>query len=143
MFSGEYDVIARIFDARSPMRDGIELSSDIWLPNNKGQHPLILIRTPYLKTFPPMGGKFAKLFAARGYAVAIQDVRGRGDSDGQFNYYFQEAEDGYDAVEWMARQPWCDGRVGMMGVSYLGMVQWLAASHKPPHLVCIASTASP
>lgn len=135
--------IKRIFGFRSRMRDGIALSSDIWLPNGGGQYPLLLVRTPYLKTlaifnFP----KVARFFAAKGYAVAVQDVRGRGDSEGKFDYYFQEGNDGYDSIEWLAAQPWCNGRVGMMGASYLGTVQWLAARARPPHLVCIASTAA-
>lgn len=129
------------------MRDGVELASDIWLPTADGRHPLILARTPYLRTQPSPGAwdvtpELAKYFVARGYAVAIQDVRGRGDSGGAFGYHFQEAADGYDTIEWMARQPWSNGRVGMMGMSYLGLVQWEAAKLKPPHLVCLASTAA-
>src|SRR5687767_7597802 len=85
----------RMFDVRSPMRDGVELSADIWLPCGEDSFPLILIRTPYLKTLSQMGPKFAAFFVCHGYAVAIQDVRGRGDSDGEFNYHFQEADDGY------------------------------------------------
>lgn len=129
------------FDVRSPMRDGVELSSDVWMPNGGGRFPLILLRTPYLKTaaeYPKLAGYFVK----EGYAVAVQDVRGRGDSDGQFDFFFQEARDGYDTIEWFAAQPWSDGRVCMMGASYLGTAQWLAASQNPPHLVCITPTAA-
>lgn len=136
----------RIFDMRSPMRDGIGLSSDVWLPDSSGQYPLILLRTPYLKTSQPSQLEYSRLanfFAEKGYAVAVQDVRGRGDSDGEYAYYFQEANDGYDTIEWMAAQPWCNGRVGMMGPSYLAAAQWLAASQCPSHLVCIAPTAAP
>jgi len=132
-----------MFDVRSPMRDGVELSSDIWLPDGEGKYPLILMRTPYLKTMVLEFPSLARFFAEKGYAFAVQDVRGRGDSDGRFNYHFQEANDGYDTVEWMAAQPWSNGRVCMMGPSYLGAVQWLAASKSPPHLVCIAPTAAP
>lgn len=132
----------RMFDARSPMRDGVELSSDVWLPDGDGKYPLILIRTPYVRV-SPANVALARFFIGKGYAVAIQDVRGRGDSDGEFNFLFQEADDGYDSVEWMAAQTWSNGRVCMMGHSYLGAVQWLAASRKPPHLVCIAPTAAP
>jgi uncharacterized protein len=136
--------VRRLFDVRSPMRDGIELSCDVWLPAGEGRYPVILMRTPYLKTLPAMEAPtLARFFADRGYIVAIQDVRGRGDSHGEFTSHFQEADDGYDTVEWLAGQPWCNGRVGMMGPSYLGVVQWLAASREPPHLVCIASTAAP
>lgn len=143
MFDGENYAIKRLFDVRCPMRDGVELSSDIWLPAGEGKYPAILIRTPYLKTSPHQQfPKLARFFTKQGYVVAVQDVRGRGDSDGEFNFYFQEADDGYDTVEWLAVQSWCNGRVGMMGPSYLGTVQWLAASRKPPHLVCIAPTAA-
>jgi putative CocE/NonD family hydrolase len=134
--------VKRLFDTRSPMRDGVELSSDIWLPDGEGRHPLILVRTPYVRVSPEHV-ELARFFVGKGYAVAIQDVRGRGDSDGEFNFLFQEADDGYDAVEWMAAQPWSNGRVCMMGHSYLGAVQLLAAREQPPHLVCIAPTAAP
>jgi uncharacterized protein len=138
--------VRRFFDVRSRMRDGVELSSDLWLPGSEGQYPLILLRTPYLKTSQPGELNYsmlAKVFAERGYAVAVQDVRGRGDSDGTYGYYFQEGADGYDTIEWMAAQPWCNGRVGMMGPSYMGAAQWYAARHRPPHLVCIAPVVSP
>ncbi len=151
MQAGAGAAARRMFDVRAPMRDGVELSADIWLPAGRdgedaGQdkYPAVLIRTPYLKTSPLVQfPRLAKFFAAKGYAVVVQDVRGRGDSDGKFDALFQEADDGYDSVEWVAAQPWSNGRVGMMGVSYLGTVQWLAARKKPPHLVCIAPTAAP
>jgi putative CocE/NonD family hydrolase len=124
-------------------RDGVTLVSDIWLPADSGRWPAILVRNPYLKGFlrgilPRQGAAFA----ARGYAFVVQDTRGRGESGGEFDPFFQEGKDGYDAVEWIAKQPWSNGRVGMMGVSYLGTVQWLAAREKPPHLVCIIPTAA-
>jgi putative CocE/NonD family hydrolase len=139
----------RIFDLRTPMRDGVELSSDLWLPAGENPSPLILLRTPYLKVSPPVQPNpldypgLARFFTEQGYALAVQDVRGRGDSGGEYGYYFQEGDDGYDTIEWMAAQPWCNGRIGMMGLSYLGAVQWLAASRKPAHLHCIAAAASP
>jgi putative CocE/NonD family hydrolase len=80
-------------------------------------------------------------FARHGYVFMMQDTRGRGDSGGIFDFDFPEAKDGYDTIEWIAKQPWSNGRVCMMGVSYLGTVQWLAAKEKPPHLVCIAPTS--
>jgi putative CocE/NonD family hydrolase len=135
--------IKRMFDVRSAMRDGVELSSDIWLPEDAEKHPLILLRTPYMRTDPRFQyPTLARFFVEHGYAVAVQDVRGRGDSDGHFGFFFQEANDGYDTVEWMAAQPWSNGRVCTMGLSYLGTVQWLMARTKPPHLVCIAPTAA-
>jgi len=130
------------FGVMTPMRDGVRLASDIWMPEAPGRYPVILIRTPYLKTmefarFPDIGA----YYAARGYVLVVQDVRGRGDSDGEFNFFFQEGQDGYDSIEWLAKQPFSNGRVGMMGLSYLGTVQWLAAKEHPPSLVCMAPTA--
>lgn len=134
--------IRQLFDVRTAMRDGVELSADVWLPEAGGKYPVILLRTPYTKTMPeakfPDWGAY---FAARGYAFAVQDVRGRGDSDGKFNFFFQESSDGYDSVEALASQPWSNGRVCMIGVSYWGTTQWLAARERPPHLVCIAPTS--
>jgi putative CocE/NonD family hydrolase len=141
--SKESPKVRRQFDTRIPMRDGVRLSADVWFPPDSGRYPALLIRTPYLKTrglfkFPEHGA----FFASRGYVLVVQDVRGRGDSEGEYNFYLTDADDGYDTVEWMATQPWCNGRVGMLGFSYLGEVQWLAARARPPHLVCIAPTAS-
>ncbi|MFC2166021.1 CocE/NonD family hydrolase [Acidobacteriota bacterium] len=132
--------IKQKFDVRIPMRDGITLSADMWMPEAEGRYPAIFFRTPYVKVmkwFP----KLARFFASNGYVLIIQDVRGRGDSDGEFGFYFVDAEDSYDSIEWIAEQPWCTGKVGMMGVSYAGAVQWLAARENPPHLTCIAPTA--
>jgi predicted acyl esterase len=83
-----------------------------------------------------------RLAVDRGYAVVVQDVRGRGGSGGEFEPYVCEADDGYDSVEWVADQQWCDGRVVMGGMSYVGMTQWLAASAAPPSLVAIAPALS-
>ncbi len=85
---------------------------------------------------------WATYFAERGYAVVMQDVRGRGDSDGDFDFFFQEGEDGYDTIEWMAAQPWSNGDVCTAGVSYLGTDQWLAAREHPPSLKCMVATAA-
>jgi putative CocE/NonD family hydrolase len=134
--------IRQQFDVMIPMRDGVKLAADLWRPRDQGRHPVILIRTPYLKAPNFIDTpKLAEYFASRGYAVVVQDTRGRGDSEGDFNFFFQEGPDGYDTIEWLAAQPWSNGRVGMMGVSYLGTVQWLAAREHPPHLVCMAPTA--
>lgn len=134
--------VARRFDVRTPMRDGVTLSADVWLPAAGGPFPVILIRTPYGKTSPlQQAGAMGAYFARHGYAFVVQDVRGRGDSDGKFDFFFQEAQDGYDSIEGLARQPWSNGRVCMMGVSYWGTAQWLAAKERPPSLKCIAPTS--
>jgi uncharacterized protein len=136
------DGIRNQFGVRTPMRDGVNLSSDIWFPREPGRYPIILVRTPYIKGPGILGlVPLARFYAEHGYVFVIQDTRGRGDSDGTFNFFFSEGKDGYDTIEWLAAQPWSNGKVGMIGVSYLGTVQWLAAREHPPHLVCIAPTA--
>lgn len=133
----------RVLDLRTPMRDGVRLSSDVWLPAMAGKYPIILARTPYLRTSDHLEYReFGEFFARNGYAFVVQDVRGRGDSEGEFDWLFQEARDGYDSIERLAREPWANGAVCMMGVSYLGSVQWLAAKERPPSLKCLVSTAA-
>jgi putative CocE/NonD family hydrolase len=130
-----------LLDVRIPMRDGVKLSTDIFMPAKEGCFPVILQRTPYDNSSPhsTVGAAF---FARHGYAFAIQDVRGRCDSEGEWDPWMNEHLDGYDTIEWIAKQPWCDGKVGMMGGSYLGFVQWMAARERPPHLVTLAATVS-
>ena len=143
--SAQTDGVKRMFDIRTPTRDGVELSADVWMPSEGGPFPTIIIRTPYLKTMAigdfTLAG-WATYFAERGYAVVMQDTRGRGDSDGDFDFFFQEGEDGYDTIEWMAAQPWSNGDVCTAGVSYLGTDQWLAAREHPPSLKCMVATAA-
>jgi putative CocE/NonD family hydrolase len=124
-----------------PMRDGMRLATDLYFPEGRdGKFPCILIRTPYKKESSELDGKF---YAARGYVVAIQDVRGRYASEGEWKPFVNEGRDGYDAIEWLAAQPWSNGRVGMVGGSYLGWVQFWAAVQKPPHLVTIIPNVVP
>jgi putative CocE/NonD family hydrolase len=129
------------FDLMIPMRDGVKLAADVWLPDVPGRYPVLLVRTPYTKANLGLND-WARYFASRGYAFAIEDTRGRGDSQGEFNAFFGEGKDGYDTIEWLAGQPWSNGRVGTLGPSYLGTVQWLAARERPPHLTCMAPTAA-
>jgi uncharacterized protein len=123
------------------MRDGIELATDVHFPRrgiDGGPYPAILVRTPYGKQRVPSA---ANVFTSAGYVVAIQDVRGRHDSDGEWYPLFNEGPDGYDAIEWLAAQDWCNGRVGTTGGSYPGWVQWAAARERPPHLQAMAVSA--
>ena len=106
-----------------PMRDGVVLRADIWLPKAKGRFPILVYRTPYGKQNAPKEWNTFEKLPARGYAVVIQDVRGRYASDGEFLPYQNEGKDGYDTIEWAARQPWSDGKVGTFGLSYPGAVQ--------------------
>jgi uncharacterized protein len=128
------------FNQRVAMRDGVELSADVYRPDVPGKYPVIFNRTPYTKT-----GAYdiAKRFVPHGYVWVAMDVRGRGDSDGKFVPYFNEANDGYDAIEWCAKQPWSTGKVGTIGGSYNGRTQWLTAVTQPPHLATMIAMTSP
>ena len=122
-----------------PMRDGTTLYADVFRPSGGGRWPVLLSRIPYGKHKPRYHSLYLDPVRAvsRGYAVVIQDVRGRHVSEGEFYPYRHEAEDGFDTVEWCAAQPWSDGNVGMFGISYHGATQWLAATEAPPALKAI------
>jgi putative CocE/NonD family hydrolase len=122
------------------MRDGVELCTNVFRPAANGRVPALLVRTPYGKG-QTLSATYASFLAA-GYAVVIQDVRGRGHSTGVFWPYYQEVDDGDDTLDWIAAQPWCSGRIGMVGASYLGIVQWKAALSRNPHLKAISPAVS-
>ena len=108
-----------------PMRDGVLLTADLYRPAQSGPLPTLLQRTPYNKT--ATGGvwqAFALRAAEAGFAVVVQDVRGRYNSGGEFAAFDQEAIDGYDTCGWIGEQPWSNGRIGMFGGSYVGLTQW-------------------
>jgi uncharacterized protein len=132
----------RLFDVRVPMADGVSLSTDVVLPGTSGAWPAILVRTPYSKVSDRILA-WADFFTDYGYALVAQDVRGRGDSDGDWEPWVNEFGDGHDAIEWVAAQPWCTGKVGMLGGSYEGWVQWAAASRHPAHLAAMVTSGSP
>jgi putative CocE/NonD family hydrolase len=110
------------------MRDGVHLATDVYVPASPGPHPAILIRTPYTKGEMRVAGEF---FARYGYAVAVQDTRGRHKSEGEFYPFRSEPDDGLDMTRWVKRQPWCNGRIGAFGASYLGFTQWAMAAGNP------------
>jgi putative CocE/NonD family hydrolase len=120
------------------MRDGVILRADLYRPAADGRFPVLVFRTPYGKHGAGDSDGIHLKAVERGYAVLMQDVRGRYASDGTFDPYRQEGRDGYDTIEWAAAQAWSDGRVGTYGLSYPGAVQWFAALEKPPHLVAMA-----
>lgn len=122
------------FNAAIPMRDGVVLRADIMRPETGGPFPTLVYRTPYGKTAAETAYTTFRKAAERGYAMLIEDVRGRYASDGEFNAYANEGRDGYDTIEWAAKQAWSNGAVGTFGLSYPGAVQWLAAVEHPPHL---------
>lgn len=126
-------------DVAVPMRDGTVLRADVYRPADGRPAPTLMQRTPYSKD-QLVGTIFVMnpMRAAKaGYAVVVQDVRGRFKSEGEFYPFVNEAADGFDSVEWAAAQPWSSGKVGMYGSSYMAAAQWQAAKATPPHLVTI------
>ena len=124
-------------DVMVPMRDGVRLATDLYRPDDDLSHPVLVHRIPYGKSVAHyVGSQMVNpiVAAEHGYVVAVQDCRGCGASEGLMNPYFQEANDGYDCVEWAADQGWSDGGVGIYGSSYMGVTCLQAAVAGPPHL---------
>ena len=128
----------------APMRDGVKLYGDLYRPKRDGKFPVLIVRTPYGVQRDGVHQNMIE-FAQRGYAVLVQDVRGRYESEGKWEPFRTEANDGYDTIEWAAKQPWSNGKVATQGGSYLGHVQWRAGGLSPPSLVtmfpAVASTS--
>jgi len=126
-----------------PMRDKVELNATLYLPKTPDgsapKTPVVFTLTPYISdSYHPR----AAYFASHGYVFALVDVRGRGNSGGEFEPFAQEPHDGHDVVEWLAQQPFCDGKVAMWGGSYAGFDQWATAKEFPPHLATIVPAAA-
>lgn len=121
-----------------PMRDGVRLATDVFLPSGTPRVPAVLVRLPYDKggryTFM---SKIAPSFTDRGYAFVVQDVRGKFRSEGETLAFVHEVDDGYDTLDWVVTQPWCNGNVGMWGDSYYGYTQWAAVASEHPALKAI------
>jgi uncharacterized protein len=130
------------YNVAAEMRDGILLMTDVYRPDDNQKHPAILTRTPYNKKLMADNDPHLFHLVQAGYAVVFQDIRGRYASQGAYDtndlFMTVEGPDGYDSVEWLAAQSWCDGNVGTAGGSYNGRVQWLLAKENPPHLKAIA-----
>lgn len=137
MPEGPHDVF--ITDTTIPMRDGAELHARLWRPVDVDSAPAVVSLTPYTTDDTHDRARF---FAENGYVYVNVDVRGRGGSDGTFWPFARDGEDGHDVVQWAARQPWCDGRVGMRGGSYRGTVQWQTLAEQPEALETIVPTAA-
>jgi putative CocE/NonD family hydrolase len=138
--SADYDLH---WGVKIPMRDKVELNATLYLPKTKdgtsSKVPVIFTLTPYISdTYHAR----AAYFASHGYSFALVDVRGRGNSAGEFEPFAQEPRDGHDVVEWLAQQPFCDGKVGMWGGSYAGFDQWATAKELPLHLATIVPAAA-
>ena len=129
-------------DVKIPMRDGVLLSADIYLPPDGGPFPALLQRTPYDNQSARDLQEFVPRFVRSGYAVVMQDCRGRHDSDGQWRPYLDETNDGYDTQRWIAAQPWCDGNIGTFGSSYPGFTQTMPAPLRSPHVKALVPRAT-
>ncbi|HEY2278911.1 MAG TPA: CocE/NonD family hydrolase [Streptosporangiaceae bacterium] len=136
--------ITRRYNLRIPLRDGIALAADLVRPSGSPA-PAVVMRTPYGRSGERQSAR-AEAFARGGYAYVLVDVRGRGDSDGEFVPYRNDGLDGADVIDWVAAQDWCDGKVATHGGSYPGRIQWLAALHRPAALaamVCLVTPSDP
>ena len=120
-----------------PLRDGVRLSADVYLPAAAGPFPTIVTRTPY-ESGRDVFIELGVWWAERGYAFAVQVCRGRFESEGTFHAYFPDIEDGYDTLAWLSTQRWCNGKIGSWGRSYGALTQWLTAPLQSPHLACMA-----
>ena len=126
-----------LHDQRVPMRDGISLSADVYLPLSGGPHPTIYQWTPYESTRERFVG-WGVWFAQRGYAAVVSDVRGRYESEGEFEAWSKDGVDAHDSLTWAAGEEWCNGRIGTWGRSYGALVQWQLMHEGHPNLECIA-----
>lgn len=115
------------------MRDGVKLAADVYKPEGEGPWPVVLMRTPYGKRVMVRGDGH-KRYTDAGYVYVVQDVRGKGNSEGEYVPFFSAREDGYDTVQWAAARPWANGKVGMTGASAMGITANMAATMNPPAL---------
>ncbi len=138
-----YDVIREV-DVPMTTRDGITLYADVYRPDAPGRFPTIVLRTPYGKVLTADPNRTTQYYAQFGYTTVIQDCRGRFTSEGEYDTIQQEVNDGYDCVEWAARLPWSNGRVGTAGQSYLALTQYATACHDPlpPSLQAMAPVSA-
>lgn len=128
-----------LWGVRIPLRDGVKLNATVYKPRGDERHPVIFTLTPYIgDTYQER----AFYFARNGYAFALVDVRGRGNSEGRFEPFANEGRDGQDVVEWLAAQAWSNGKVTMWGGSYAGFDQWATLKEFPPHLATVVPVAS-
>jgi putative CocE/NonD family hydrolase len=137
------DAIVSEYNAMVSMRDGVRLSTDVHRPAAPGRYPVLLVRDIYDNGSESHWTALGRKWAERGYAFVHQDVRGRMDSEGEFYPYMSEPLDGFDAQQWVARQPWSSGKVGTLGGSYLASTQWLSAPLRSPALAAIVPKMTP
>ena len=131
---------ARVQNEMVTMRDGTHLAVSIYLPSGDGPWPVVLTRTPYGKDVGDPAKNEAR-YPANGYVRVLQDSRGKGKSEGVYRPFADDVEDGYDTIEWIAKQPWSNGKVGMSGISAMAIATYNAAMSGAPHFVAAFVTA--
>jgi hypothetical protein len=136
-----YLLHAQARDEMVPMRDGVRLATTVYLPSGNGPWPVVLSRTPYGKDLGDPA-KSEAAYLAHGYVRVLQDARGKFKSQGVYRPFANDIEDGYDTIEWIAKQPWSNGKVGMVGSSALGIATYNAAMSGAPHLVAAFVTVA-
>ncbi len=141
--SGQHMLNITREDVMIPMRDGVKLGAILYHPEEAGSYPTLVYRTPYGVDDYDSSAEFPIKAARQGYLVFLVDVRGRFRSEGEFEAYRNEKEDGYDLIEWVAAHPLSNGKVGTYGGSYPGIVQWQAMAESPPHLFAAAPEMTP
>lgn len=129
-------------EVKISLRDGVKLGATLFRPAAAGKYPALVFRSPYGDTLAN-SYTFPLKAAKNGYIVFLVDVRGRYRSEGEFRAYHNEKKDGYDVIEWIGTSQYCNGKVGTYGISYRGIVQWLALSQDPPHLKAVAPHNTP
>lgn len=127
-------------DVKVVMRDGVRLSTNIYRPDAEGKFPVLLMRSPYGNG--GAGNRNAHFYAQRGYVVVNQDTRGRYESEGMFDAFQTEGNDGYDTQQWAGTQAWSNGKIGSYGGSYVGFTQWIPAPLQSPYLVTMFPTVT-
>lgn len=130
-------------DIMVPMRDGVHLATDVYLPKAPGPFPVLFTRLPYGKRFAGLLPMLGQIFAERGYVFVVQDTRGRFHSEGKFFPFIFDAQDGLDNFRWIQKQSWCNGQIGSWGLSYLGYIQWVVAPSLPELKVMAPTLTSP
>ncbi|NOY61301.1 MAG: CocE/NonD family hydrolase [Calditrichaeota bacterium] len=130
-----------------PMRDGVKLATDVYRPDDDAAHPVVLYRTPYNKTSDKLSDSTIKLLKAMGYAYVTQDLRGRYASEGTDSVFVTDGwgalQDGYDTIEWLTQQNWCNGKIGELGASASGITTYRAVGALHPNLVCAVAIVAP
>lgn len=130
-------VARALWNRRIKASDGTELAADVLLPAGDGPFPAVVVRTPYMRSRPVSNPKSWIRLVDYGYVLVCVDMRGRNDSGGEWVPWTKDPHDAHDVIEWIARQPWCTGKVGSVGGSYEALTQWWAVTDRPKHLCCM------